>query len=134
VVHALSPGSLAYCSVVGRGGQGIRIHDFFRTPGLPAGLALLSGSIVGIGDDGLKTHATKPPNQGGERAERATKRVCAPQARRGDTRFLSRSARKGRKWGMLSFSRPSNAAISLRMPAQFRWTFFEAFVYNPATF
>ena len=51
---------------------------FFPEPlALAVGRSLLSECIVGTGDDALKTDATNPPNQGGERAGRATKRVAA---------------------------------------------------------
>jgi hypothetical protein len=41
------------------------------------GFSLMSGCMVGTGDDALKIHATNPPNQGGERAVRTTKRAAA---------------------------------------------------------
>ena len=51
---------------------------FFQEPPASAvGPSLLSGCIVGTGDDALKTHATNPSNQGGERAVRTMKRAAA---------------------------------------------------------
>jgi hypothetical protein len=50
---------------LGRGVHQIRIHIFSGPSSLPVGPLLLSGCIVGNGDDALKTHATNPQNQGG---------------------------------------------------------------------
>src|ERR1700730_10180436 len=61
---------------LGRGVHQIRIHIFSGPSSLAVGPLLLSGCIVGTGDDALKTHATKPPKQGGQRAVRATKRAA----------------------------------------------------------
>ena len=106
---------------------------------MAVGLALLSGCIVGTGNDALKTHATNPPNQGGERAVRTTKCAAASPNAPGDMVFLvldrllalaaedMRSANSGP-------ASTADSAISGCLPSQFRWTFFDAFVYNPATF
>jgi hypothetical protein len=44
--------------------HGVRIHFFQEPPASAVGPSLLSGCIVGTGNDALKTHATNPPNQG----------------------------------------------------------------------
>src|ERR1700730_4365052 len=49
---------------LGRGVHQIRIHIFSGPSSLAAGPFLLSGCIVGTGDDALKTHATNRENQG----------------------------------------------------------------------
>src|SRR5438105_1014675 len=50
---------------------------FLAPPASAVGPSLLSGCIVCTGDDALKTHATKPQNQGGQRTVRTTKRTAA---------------------------------------------------------
>jgi hypothetical protein len=62
---------------LGRGVHQIRIHIFSGPSSLAVGPLLLSGCIVGTGDDALKTHATNPQNEGGQRTVRTTKRTAA---------------------------------------------------------
>jgi hypothetical protein len=62
---------------LGRGVHQIRIHIFAGPSSLAVGPLLLSGCIVGTGDDALKTLATNPQNQGGQRTVRTTKRTAA---------------------------------------------------------
>src|ERR1700682_2803293 len=50
---------------------------FLEPPASAVGPSLLSGCIVGTGDDALKTHATNPQNQGAQCAVRTTKRAAA---------------------------------------------------------
>src|SRR3981081_2031471 len=50
---------------------------FLAPPASAVGPSLLSGCIVGAGDDALKTHATNPQNRGVQRAVRTTKRTAA---------------------------------------------------------
>jgi hypothetical protein len=49
---------------LGRGVHQIRIHIFSGPSSLAVGPLLLSGCIVGTGDDAHKTLATNPQNQG----------------------------------------------------------------------
>jgi hypothetical protein len=62
---------------LGRGVHQIRIHIFAGPSSLAVGPVLLSGCIVGSGDDALKTLATNPQNQGGQRTVRTMKRTAA---------------------------------------------------------
>jgi hypothetical protein len=50
---------------------------FLEPPASAVGPSLLSGCIVGTGDDVLKTDATNRQNQGDQRAVRTTKRTAA---------------------------------------------------------
>jgi hypothetical protein len=50
---------------------------FLEPPAAAVGPLLLSGCIVGTGDDALKTLATNPQSQVGQRTVRTTKRSAA---------------------------------------------------------